>query len=186
MPERTRTPLGQIMLTNLILTVISQDKPGIVEAVANVVTSNGGNWLESRLTQLAGKFAGVVRIQVEKDKQQGLVEALQALGARQINVLVDEADDTFAPASTQLASFHAVGPDRPGIVREISQAFAHYNINVEELSTRYSSMPYSGDPLFEAEGKLQVPEHFALHELEERLDEVANHLAVDISVKMLN
>lgn len=174
------------MLTNLILTVISPDKPGIVEAVAKAVASQGGNWLESRLTQLAGKFAGVVRVQVEKEKQQDLTEALRSLRAQQINVLVDEAEDAFTPAVGRLASFHAVGPDRPGIVREISQAFAHYNINLEELSTRYSSMPYSGEPLFEAEGKLQVPEYFALHELEERLDDVANHLAVDISVKMLD
>lgn len=174
------------MLTNVILTIISQDKPGIIESIARIVAEHEGNWLESRLTQLAGKFAGVVRLQIDQSQQIALTQALHALRAQHITVLVDEGEETQSKDVVQLASFHAVGADRPGIVREISQAFAYYKINVKELNTQYTSMPYSGEPLFEAEGKLQIPEKFPLYELEEKLDQIANHLAVDISIKLLD
>ena len=48
------------MQTELILTVVGDDRPGMVQDAANCVREVGGNWLESRMTRLAGKFAGVV------------------------------------------------------------------------------------------------------------------------------
>ena len=45
-------------MTDLVLTLIGPDRPGLVEAVAEVVARHGGNWLESRMAHLAGKFAG--------------------------------------------------------------------------------------------------------------------------------
>lgn len=47
------------MSTFLVLTVIADDKPGIVEQLAATITEHGGNWLESRMAQMAGKFAGI-------------------------------------------------------------------------------------------------------------------------------
>ena len=37
-------------MTNfLVLTVIADDKPGIVEQLSAVIARHGGNWLESRM-----------------------------------------------------------------------------------------------------------------------------------------
>ena len=53
-------------MTNfLVLTVISDDKPGVVETLAKTITEHGGNWLECRMSHLAGKFAGILRVSVE-------------------------------------------------------------------------------------------------------------------------
>ena len=41
-------------MTDLVLTLIGPDRPGLVEAVAEVVAAHGGNWLESRMAHLAG------------------------------------------------------------------------------------------------------------------------------------
>lgn len=35
------------MTTNLVLTVIGDDKPGLVGALSQVIASNSGKWLES-------------------------------------------------------------------------------------------------------------------------------------------
>lgn len=175
------------MLSDLILTVVSDDKPGIVEALANTVKAHNGNWLESRLTQLAGKFAGVVRIQVDEAQRQPLTDALRALRDKGINIIIEAS--TGNPATTEdfrEASFHAVGPDRPGIVRELSHIFSEAKINVTEMDTRYSSMPYSGEPLFEAEGRVQIPTSVQLHDIQEKLENVAHELAIDISIEALN
>ena len=52
------------MTTNLVLTVIGDDKPGLVEALSQAIANNSGNWLESSMSHLAGKFAGILRVSV--------------------------------------------------------------------------------------------------------------------------
>lgn len=174
------------MNTSLILTVISEDKPGVVEHIARVVSDCNGNWLESRLSQLAGKFAGVIRIQVEEEHQESLINSLRGLRSQQINIIVDsyETSNVKEPFGAKV-SFHAVGPDRPGIIKEFSTAFVNKNINVEELNTSLSSMPYSGDPLFEAEGTLATHTPLDIDDLREILDDIANELAMDISLEAI-
>ena len=36
------------MQHSLVMTIIGEDRPGLVESVADIVTGHGGNWLESR------------------------------------------------------------------------------------------------------------------------------------------
>lgn len=171
------------MLKNLIVTLISDDKPGIVESIARVIAAYDGNWLESQLAHLAGKFAGVIRVQIKENRQSELVAALEQLSQQQIRVFVDESSDVPNSKSAITLSFHATGPDRPGIVREISGALAQYQINLEKLDTRLSSMPYSGEPLFEAEGIMAIPNSLERHQLAEHLDRIANELAMDIVLR---
>ena len=53
------------MRTSLVLTIIGDDRPGIVEQLAEEVLDAGANWEESRMARLAGKFAGLLRVSVE-------------------------------------------------------------------------------------------------------------------------
>ena len=46
--------------TFLVLTVIGDDRPGLVEQLAAAISEHRGNWLESSMAHLAGKFAGIV------------------------------------------------------------------------------------------------------------------------------
>lgn len=171
------------MITHLILTLISDDKPGIVQRIAQCVAENNGNWLESRLAQLAGKFAGVVRISTPEDNLQTLKQALQAMESEGLHLVVETVTGRHGSAPHQTARFSAVGPDRPGIIREISQALASYKINVEGLVTNCSSMPYSGDPIFEAQGTLSVAGETDWDSLEDQLHAIADHLAMDIQLE---
>lgn len=171
------------MNKHLILTIISDDRPGVIKEVADTVSLHQGNWLESRLTQLAGKFAGVVRIRIEHEAIDALQVALAGLMQHGIRVTVDTLEDIAAPTTHRSATFTAVGPDRRGIVREIAQAFAQYDINIAELDTRCSSMPYSGEPLFEAEGSINLPDQIDWDQLSEQLDSIANALGIDIELE---
>ena len=48
----------------LVMTIISPDRTGLVEAVARAVADHGGNWLESRMCRLGGEFAGILRVEI--------------------------------------------------------------------------------------------------------------------------
>ncbi|MGB4246421.1 MAG: ACT domain-containing protein, partial [Pseudohongiellaceae bacterium] len=49
------------MATYLVLTIIGDDKPGLVELLSETIARHSGNWLESNMSHLAGKFAGILR-----------------------------------------------------------------------------------------------------------------------------
>ena len=53
------------MKQNLIIGFIGKDKPGLVHSIADVVNAQGGNWLESRMSQLANRFAGIAVVEVD-------------------------------------------------------------------------------------------------------------------------
>ncbi len=170
------------MQTQLVLTIISDDKPGVVELLAQTITQHQGNWLESRMAHLAGKFAGILQVAVDRESEAALREALGSLGDQGLKIVVEAASEALKPTGKEF-QFSVVGSDRPGIVFEIAQAFASRHINMSELETACSSMPWSGEPMFEATGLLQVPKSVDMDELYEQLDIIADELAVDVRLE---
>ena len=69
------------MSTYLVLTVIGDDKPGLVEMLADTVARHSGNWLESNMSHLAGKFAGILRVSVADAHADALIQDLQKLSS---------------------------------------------------------------------------------------------------------
>ena len=49
------------MNVSFIVTLVGEDRPGLVKALAERAAANGANWLDSSMAHLAGKFAGIVR-----------------------------------------------------------------------------------------------------------------------------
>ncbi|HSC69071.1 MAG TPA: ACT domain-containing protein, partial [Cellvibrio sp.] len=165
------------MNTQLVLTVLCDDRPGVVEQLAQAITEHHGNWLESRMAQLAGKFAGILQVAVADAHQNELRTALTELNNKGFKIVIENAVSTSKPDCREF-SFSVVGNDRPGIIREIAQAFAARHINMGELETACSSMPWSGEPLFEATGVIEVPKSVDMNELYDYLDKIADDLAV--------
>ncbi|HTX21934.1 MAG TPA: ACT domain-containing protein [Candidatus Aquilonibacter sp.] len=163
----------------LVMTVIGPDRTGLVELVARAVAENGGNWLESRLCRLGGEFAGILRIEIPADQQPALLDALQKISRLNITVRADEAK--ISPAAGRQVKLEVVGHDRPGIVREISAALARAGVNVEEFSSEIVSAPMSGENLFKAAARLQLPEGCDLAVLKKDLEKIATDLLVDVS-----
>jgi glycine cleavage system regulatory protein len=140
------------------MTVIGQDRPGLVESVADLVALHGGNWLESRMSRLGGQFAGILRVEVSAEKEQALIANLKALSSRGLNVVIYSDRPAGEPPPGRVRVLEIVGQDRPGIVREISRALAGYGVNVEELQTECASAAMTGETLFKARAKLRIPD----------------------------
>jgi glycine cleavage system regulatory protein len=167
-------------MTSLVLTLIGPDRPGLVEAVAEVIAAQGGNWLESRMAHLAGKFAGVLRAEVPEDRARGVIEALGRLEERGLRVVAEVAGAAVGVADPRPMELEVVGLDRPGIVREISQLLARHAINVEELRTDRTSAPMSGEMLFRAQARVHIPADADLTAVRTGLERLANDLLVEI------
>ena len=48
------------MQTQIVLTLIGPDRPGLVEALSDEIARVGGNWEQSRMARLADQFAGIL------------------------------------------------------------------------------------------------------------------------------
>lgn len=170
------------MQRSIVMTVIGQDRPGLVESVARLVAEHGGNWLESKMSRLGGQFAGIVHAEVPADKEKLLTEALTRLSASGLSVVV-HAESYSVKTTGPLSQLEIVGQDRPGIVREISHALAAFGVNVEELETECASAAMSGEALFKARAKLNIPTTCNHSELRQKLEKIASDLIVDISLE---
>jgi glycine cleavage system regulatory protein len=168
--------------TSVIVTFIGDDKPGMIEKVSNIVSRHEGNWLESRMSKLAGKFAGIIQVGIEEENAEDLTQALMDLRGKGISLLIEESEDVTAVEPTRLVQLSILGLDRPGIVHEVSQALARQFINVAEMSTDITTAAMTGELLFNAEARIEVPESVDLYRLEEQLESIGNELAVDIDL----
>ncbi|WP_022961722.1 glycine cleavage system protein R [Halopseudomonas pelagia] len=168
------------MSTPLVLTVISADKPGLVESIAQVINRHGGNWLESRMARMAGQFAGILRVDIDADKVEALRIDLDGLTHLGINVQVAVSGQADDPQLTHL-HLSLLGNDRPGIVHEVSQILARHGVNVEKLDTECSAAPMSSDLLFKAKADLGIYPQTDLDALRNDLENLADDLMVELS-----
>jgi len=168
------------MTQHLVLTVIGDDRPGLVGELSAAISAHQGNWLESSMAQLAGKFAGIVEVGVGADKAEALQKALGEVSGLRISVEKAQAEkSTLAGRRLKLA---LVGHDRIGIVREVSQVLAHHAVNVESLDTHTSSAPMSAAVLFHAVAELTAAPELDVGALTGELERISNDLMVDITL----
>jgi len=166
------------MSTAAVLTCIGQDRPGLVNAIAAQISAAGGNWLESRLEHLAGQFAGIVHIHLAEDRIPALTAALQSLPG--LSVTIARGIATTEPPLEPLV-LEILGHDRPGIVRDVTQAITKLGVNIEEFSSSIESAPFTGEDMFRAVLKLGLPEHVSSDEVRRILEKLADEIMVDIS-----
>lgn len=169
------------MRTSLVLTIIGEDKPGIVEQLSEQVLAAGGNWEESRMARLAGRFAGILRVSVEAERADELTARLKTFDPS-LSVVIERSGEAPQRAFRMLR-IELLGNDHPGIVRDISRVLAQQQVNIEELETDVTSAPMSGETLFRARARLQVPLSISLEWLRSRLEALAGELMVDLTLE---
>ena len=170
------------MATPIVVTFVGHDRPGLVNAISDKVAASGGSWLESRLARLAGEFAGIVLVSVPDSNIAGLTAALHELEAAGLRVAVQRSSRAETPTSHKTVELELIGIDRPGIVRDVTQALTQLAINIEEFSSSVEAAPFSGAEMFRAAARLRVPENLANDDLRKTLERLAGEIMVDLTV----
>ncbi|MBL8447765.1 MAG: glycine cleavage system protein R [Zoogloeaceae bacterium] len=168
------------MHTPLILTVIGDDRPGLVETLSRLITAHRGNWLESSMAQLAGKFAGIVKIDVPAEELEPLCRDLEGQSA--LRVVAQPATPEVDRRAGSRLKLSLVGQDRLGIVREVTTVLARHGVNIEELATRTESAPMSGETLFHATATLLAAPGLEPRALQDDLERISHELMVEIAL----
>lgn len=164
----------------MVLSIIGNDKTGLVDDVAKAVANAQGNWMRSSFCHLAGHFAGFVEVLVPKENQQRLVSDCHALSNLQITLL--PAHDS-AKANTKQVYVTVTGNDRKGIVRDVTGALNTFDLNIVELNTNCESAPNWGSLMFKAHMLVEIPLNFETNRLRDAIEDIADDLMVDLKHK---
>ena len=157
-------------METLVLTVISDDRPGLVATLSASLAARGATWQRSQLSQLAGKFAGIVKVEIAAERAEALRDALA------------ERTSASSEAPTHHLTLDLVGADRPGIVAEVSALLSARGIGIVELETFVSEAPMAGGMLFEAHAVLAAPAGADEGELRAAMESLADELMVDVAL----
>ncbi len=171
------------MNVSFIITLVGEDRPGLVSALAERAAANGANWLDSSMAHLAGKFAGIVRLDVAEANADCLDAALRALSSAGLSLSIERGTAAAGVAGGELICMELLAHDRPGIVRDISSVLAQHGASIERMDSACESGSFSGEAMFRAELEVRVPAGVSAGEVQAALESLANELMVDLKLE---
>jgi glycine cleavage system transcriptional repressor len=159
----------------IAVTVLGDDRPGIIADVTAALAGLHGNLEDSTMTLLRGHF--VMVLLVRTGASAGAVEAalhpLLADGSLVINARV-LGEQAIEQSSGPIYALRVHGADRQGIVAEITGVVARHGANIVDLGARL------GEGHYVLTAKLQLPNEASAAGLGADLQSAADELGADV------
>lgn len=169
------------MSKTIVITLIGDDRPGIVESISNIIVQHKGEWVESRMANLSGKFAGILQANLPDEECEAFTRNLKS-SVEGLSISIEQVDTARLSPPSRCYRLDLVGQDRPGIIQSISSALANNGATVEDLETEVIEASMSGEKLFKASIALCLAEGYNIDDLGKILEDLANELIVDIEL----
>ncbi len=172
------------MKQSIVMSVLGDDTSGLVESLSSIIVQHQGEWVESKMAHLSGKFAGILRINLPPEKVAEFTKNIQQaqLG---LQISLEQVKLQKTTIKTSLYSLDLIGQDQVGIVNKLSSALSKINVNVEELCTEIVDASMSGEHLFKAKAVLAVPVATDIEHLEDELNKIADELILDLVIEKM-
>jgi len=168
--------------TSIVVTVMGPDRPGIVSLLSDKAQRHGANWAASRLSRLAGEFAGMVHFEVPRESADAFAASLQGLEGSGLKLVVAKSDAAQAPAGMRGVELELVGNDRVGIVSKLTRILAESGVSIEHIHTEIVGTTPAAPKTFKVAAHLLVPNTLSSDELRNRLDAIAGEMMLDIAL----
>ena len=168
--------------TSLIVSIVGADRHGIVSSLAERAERFGANWAASRMTRIAGEFAGTVHFEVPRENADPLSNALKQLASSGLQVVIARSDGAKVPESLRSVELELVGEDRVGIVSKLTRILAERGISIENIHTEILRTGMSGKQTFRIGAHLLVPAKLSVEALRVELGALASEMMLDIAL----
>lgn len=169
------------MMRSLVITLNGDDRTGIVESVSRIIVQYQGEWIESRMANLSGKFAGILRANLPEEHCEQFSAELKS-SVPDLNITIERIESEPVSAGQKSYKLELLGQDRPGIIHRISSLLVQNGATVEELESEVIEASMSGEHLFKASISLMMENDQSIDKLQTALEELANELIVDIEL----
>lgn len=173
------------MRSQLLVTSLGEDRPGIVARLTEMFVANSANLEESRMAILGGEFAAIMLVSINTQNIPALEKDLARLQSEGISVVTRKTSAYDAARFKDYTSYEVLvkGADHEGIVHNISSFLKDKSINIQSVETIVVNAPVTGSPLFQMKAVIQVPPSISGSELKKNLDMIAEKESVDVELK---
>ena len=170
----------QGVMKSILISVLGDDKPGLLDSLSEIIVSNEGDWIESNMFTVEAKFAGILRVNVPSKNAEKLIKKLTSskLG---LQIACEET------APVRLSDFKSynielIGQNHVGIINKLSHVLANdLQANVEGIKTEViNSSMASSEQLFKAQINLHLPMSIDERLIKEKLELIADEMMVEI------
>lgn len=168
----------------IIITAVGKDRPGMAHALAQKLAQSGCNIEDTTMTRLSGEFAMILIVSPQGISIDDLSQTLKPLETSHglfINcrAIEDSAEDENDDAPRYLLSVY--GPERAGLVAQMTGVLAQQNINITDVQTRVASAGAAYIMLFE----IELPTGVDAQTLTASLEDAAREIGAQVSLRAI-
>ncbi len=125
---------------DFIIAVMARDRPGIIAAITRAVFELEGNVTELSQTVMGGYFTLILRATLPAGLTPETVRQRIETARPELELAACvrryDPEPLFMPEDDTAWFLTLQGPDRPGLIAEVTEALARRQINIEDLYTR--------------------------------------------------
>ncbi len=174
------------MSTQLVISALGADRPGIVDELSNIVYTRNLNIKDSRMTVLGGEFAILLLLVGDKTDITTLIEQQadieQTLG---IQLLMKTTQTVEAESHVIPYLVEVTAMDNQGIVHNLASFFSAKKINIVNLHTDHYPAPHTGTPMFALSMTIGISADTQIAPLKEAFINLCDELNLDAEFKSL-
>jgi len=166
-------------MKSILISVLGDDKPGLLDSLSEIIVSNDGDWIESNMSTVEAKFAGILRVNVPAKNAKKLIKELTSskLG------LQIACEETVPVTHSDYKSYNIelIGQNHVGIINKLSHVLTYeLKANVEGIKTEIIDASMSGEQLFKAQITLHLPKSVDERLIKDKLELIADEMMVEI------
>jgi glycine cleavage system transcriptional repressor len=168
------------------VTVIGNDRTGIVAAVTRVLFEEGCNLEDATSTILSGHFSMTLIVRLPEGITSQAVEKRLAPIASELDLVITVRDvhEAHLGAVEPTHVISVYGGDQPGIVYRVAEHLSAANVNITDLSSRVIGS--EADPVYALMLEVAAQPGTTRAFLEDDLGALKRDLGVDISVSEIS
>ncbi len=173
-------------MKKMIISVLGQDRPGIIAAVTRILFEQDCNIENVSQTILQSEFSGIFIVGVpdtltEADLHRHLQDGLAPMGLHVFEKPLAQPDPELASVDSEPFVITTKGPDRKGLVAAITAIMAAHRVNVTNLLAVFKGGddPNANIMIYEVD----IPTDINHQALRRELREKALALNLDISIQ---
>ncbi len=173
-------------MKKMIISVLGQDRPGIIAAVTRILFEQNCNIENVSQTILQNEFSGIFIVGVpqilsESDLHRCLEADLSPMGLHVYEKPLSHTDDSQRAVESEPFVVTTKGPDRKGLVAAITAIMAVHRVNVTNLQAIFKGGddPNANIMIYEVD----IPSDANHQALRRDLREKALALSLDISIQ---
>ena len=172
------------MKNHLIISALSEDRPGIVDELSRVVMDSGCRISDGRMNVLGAELSVTLMVHGNWSTLAKLEVQLKRLEhSLGIMLITKRTQDRTRQGDSLPYAVEVVALDQPGILFSLTSFFTARAINVEDLSARSYEAPHTGASMFSVNIIVGVPADTHIALLREEFMDFCDQLNLDAVIE---